>query len=77
MKIQLQSIIQAGNQCKGGLNAFLTYNFLSIWLWDFCNNNLQKGVFGHPFSTYEIRKTNISYPLIRTHTCAFSGGKKC
>ena len=24
-----------------------------------------------------FRKTNISYPLIRTRTCALTGGKKC
>ena len=32
---------------------------------------------GHSFSTYGnfFRKTNISYPLIRTRTCAYQGVK--
>jgi len=36
----------------------------------------QYAIGGHPFSTYakNFRKTNnISYPLIRTRTCAYQG----
>ena len=38
---------------------------------------ISKRVFQGNKARIVFRKTNISYPLIRTRTCCVSGGKKC
>ena len=70
-------------------DVFFFFGFLTFYLWSFRMNMnvfcqihdslkflVISWVWVHPFSTYMrkiFRKTNISYPLIRTRTCAYQG----